>query len=49
MDRRRTRNAPTRPLVLIAEGHKDTRVNGRANGTESSRSFGSRVFLTSSQ
>lgn len=25
MDRRRSRNAPARPLVLIVEGHEDTR------------------------
>jgi CheY-like chemotaxis protein len=26
MDRRRPRNPPTRPLVLIVEGHEDTRA-----------------------
>jgi CheY-like chemotaxis protein len=26
MDRRRPRNPPTRPLVLIVEGHEDTRM-----------------------
>ena len=26
VDRRRPRNAPTRPLVLIVEGHEDTRA-----------------------
>jgi two-component system cell cycle response regulator DivK len=26
MDRRRARNTPTRPLVLIVEGHEDTRA-----------------------
>jgi hypothetical protein len=33
MDRRRLRNPPARPLVLIVDGHEDTRaVDGLAAG-----------------